>query len=56
MNKIDKQQISRRQFVRGMGLTSVSVVVASYLPSAFASKQMNKMLENSNPNVPILQG
>ena len=56
MKKISTQHVSRRQFVRGIALTSVSAAVASYLPSSFAAEQMKKMLENSNPDVPILQG
>jgi len=56
MNKITTNPLSRRQFVRGLGLTSVTVAVASYLPSSFAAEHMKQMLENSNPDVPILQG
>ncbi len=56
MKKISTQPISRRQFVRGIALTSISATVASYLPSSFAAQQMGELLENSNPDVPILQG
>ncbi|PLA74943.1 copper oxidase [Hydrogenovibrio sp. SC-1] len=55
--KNTQKTISRRQFVRGLALTSIAAAVASHIPSALAYKDTHSHdSRTDNPKQPVLSG